>query len=72
MCPKIAGKYIPTQPSVLSVNGMTVADGAMAVSTVAEMFGLVYKRASRPYAARQALDREDGNVLDFASCGTEL
>lgn len=68
---KIAGKYTPSPPPVLNVNGVTVADSAGVANTLAEAFAGVSRRASRPQNVRQELEREESNAPDFSSIGVE-
>ena len=63
---KIAGKYIPSQPPVLKINGINVADTQVVADTFANHFANVSKKDNnKPYANYRNL--EESRKIDFTA-----
>ncbi|KAK3894956.1 hypothetical protein Pcinc_001312 [Petrolisthes cinctipes] len=63
---KMAGKFSPSSPPVLKVNGIKIMDGLTVANTMAEAFAKVSSRDSRPLAVRHELRVKERTVLDFS------
>ena len=65
---KIAGKFVPSSPPVLQINGATVADPKSVANSLASHFAEVSKRHPQiPYA--QYRQQQERQTLDFSSNG---
>ncbi|KAK3890408.1 hypothetical protein Pcinc_005644 [Petrolisthes cinctipes] len=62
---KMAGKFSPSSPPVLKVNGIKIMDGLTVANTMAEAFAKVSSHDSRPLAVRHELRAKERTVLDF-------
>ncbi|KAK3883723.1 hypothetical protein Pcinc_011980 [Petrolisthes cinctipes] len=62
---KMAGKFSPSSPPVLKVNGIKIMDGLTVANTMAEAFAKVSSRDSRPLSVRHELRAKERTVLDF-------
>ena len=62
---KVAGKYIPSQPPVLKINGVNFADPKVVANTLADHFAAVSKKAvDKPYANYRM--QEEQQHIDFS------
>lgn len=68
---RISGKYTPTPPPVLNINGTVVAEGVAVANTIGESFAHVSRRASRSPAVQRELASQERHALDFSSFGVE-
>ena len=68
---KIAGKFSPSPPPVLNVNGDKISDAQALANILAETFSFVSSRASRFPAVRRQFEPEEARQLDFSSGGGE-
>ncbi len=68
---KVSGKFTPSPPPVLNVNGQTVAGSMEVVEALAETFVGVSSRVSRSPEACRQLQAEESRVLDISSRGRE-
>ena len=67
---KIAGKYIPSQPPVLKVNGNTITDPHEVANTFANHFANISRKGiDKPYANHR--QREEQKQIDFSSAREE-
>ncbi|KAK4327289.1 hypothetical protein Pmani_002230 [Petrolisthes manimaculis] len=63
---KMAGKFSPSSPPVLKVNGVQIMDSLTVANTMAEAFARVSSRDSRPLAVRHELRAKERTALNFS------
>ena len=68
---KIAGKYTPSQPPVLKINGVNVADPQVVADSFADHFANVSKKdENKPYANHRS--QQEQQAIDFTTQREEV